>query len=61
MEVTPVRELDLERYLGDWFEIARFPNRFEKKCDRDVMARYAATGKPGRITVATSVAGRMGG
>src|SRR6185436_15304684 len=28
---APVRTVpfvDLDRYLGDWFEIARFPNRF---------------------------------
>ena len=51
MEPTAVENLDLDRYLGSWYEIARFPNRFEKKCDRDVMARYTATTKPGRITV----------
>ena len=51
MEVQAVGQLDLERYLGSWYEIARFPNRFEKKCACDVMARYSATGKPGRIAV----------
>ena len=51
MDVTAVTDLDLERYLGDWYEIARYENRFEKKCVGNVMARYAATGKPGRITV----------
>lgn len=25
-----VKQLDLERYLGQWYEIARFPNSFEK-------------------------------
>ena len=49
--VCAVKEFDLARYLGSWFEIARLPNRFEKKCDRDVMAHYAATGTSGRITV----------
>jgi apolipoprotein D and lipocalin family protein len=24
--------LDLNRYLGKWYEIARFPNRFERGC-----------------------------
>ena len=24
--------LDLKRYLGKWYEIARFPNRFERGC-----------------------------
>ncbi len=27
-----VKNLDLERYLGVWYEVARFPNRFEKDC-----------------------------
>jgi apolipoprotein D and lipocalin family protein len=51
MEPVAVERLDLERYVGSWYEIARYPNRFEKKCARDVMAHYALTGKPGRITV----------
>lgn len=25
--------VDLERYLGRWYEIARLPNRFEKNCE----------------------------
>ncbi len=32
--------LDLTRYLGKWYEIARFPNRFEKDC-QGVTAEYA--------------------
>jgi len=27
-----VRKVDLERYLGKWYEIARFPQSFEKNC-----------------------------
>jgi apolipoprotein D and lipocalin family protein len=27
--------------LGDWFEIARFPNRFQRACVGDVRATYA--------------------
>jgi lipocalin len=27
---TTVKELDLNRYLGTWYEIARFPHSFEK-------------------------------
>ena len=25
-----VKQVDLERYMGTWYEIARFPNSFEK-------------------------------
>lgn len=30
IDTTTVRELDLNRYLGTWYEIARFPHSFEK-------------------------------
>jgi apolipoprotein D and lipocalin family protein len=41
---VPVRTVpfvDLDRYAGDWFEIARFPNRFQRQCLGDVRASYA--------------------
>lgn len=42
--------LDLQRYAGRWYEIARFPNRFQDKCVSDVEANYALR-DDGRITV----------
>lgn len=33
--------LDLSQYAGTWFEQARLPNRFQKKCKADVQADYA--------------------
>jgi apolipoprotein D and lipocalin family protein len=30
IDKTTVKELDLNRYLGTWYEIARFPHSFEK-------------------------------
>ena len=39
--VRTVPRVDLERYAGDWFEIARFPNRFQRSCTGDVRASYA--------------------
>jgi apolipoprotein D and lipocalin family protein len=39
--VRTVSFVDLDRYAGDWFEIARFPNRFQKQCVGDVRATYA--------------------
>jgi apolipoprotein D and lipocalin family protein len=39
--VRTVSAVDLERYAGDWFEIARFPNRFQTRCAGDVRASYA--------------------
>jgi apolipoprotein D and lipocalin family protein len=29
---TTVAKVDLQRYLGTWYEIARYPNKFEKDC-----------------------------
>jgi apolipoprotein D and lipocalin family protein len=39
--LTTVDSVDLERYQGVWFEIARLPVSFEKKCAQDVSATYA--------------------
>src|SRR4051812_35390773 len=38
--VTPVPDLDLERYAGTWHEIARLPMWFQRKCASDVTAHY---------------------
>ena len=35
-----VPEVDLDRYAGQWHEIARYPNYFERMCARDVTANY---------------------
>ena len=32
--------VDLERYQGRWFEIARYPTRFERRCARNTAAQY---------------------
>ena len=30
IDKTTVQGVDLDRYLGKWYEIARYPNSFEK-------------------------------
>ncbi len=35
-----VDHVDLNRYIGKWYEIARYPNRFEKDCASDITAQY---------------------
>jgi apolipoprotein D and lipocalin family protein len=51
--VRAVPSLDLSRYAGKWFEIARYPNRFQTRCARDVSAEYTLQAD-GRIRVVNS-------
>jgi len=39
-DLEVVSRVDLSRYVGRWYEIARLPNRFEKKCADTVTATY---------------------
>jgi apolipoprotein D and lipocalin family protein len=39
--LSSVANLDVPRYLGRWYEIAKFPNRFQKKCIAETTAEYA--------------------
>jgi len=48
--VRTVPRVDLEKYAGEWFEVARFPNRFQTDCAGDVTARYVRR-TDGRIDV----------
>lgn len=38
--LQPVRSLDIERYAGTWYEIARYPNFFQRQCAADTQAEY---------------------
>lgn len=40
-EVKAVSSVDLKRYAGKWFEIARYPNKFQKDCVGNTTADYA--------------------
>ncbi len=35
-----VERVELDKYLGIWYEVARKPLYFQNKCDRDVTATY---------------------
>jgi apolipoprotein D and lipocalin family protein len=48
--VKPVPSVDLQRYAGAWYEIARYPNFFQKSCEGDVTATYERRAD-GRVTV----------
>ncbi len=39
--LTSVEALDVPRYMGTWYEIAKFPNWFQKKCVGSTNAEYS--------------------
>lgn len=50
MQVKTVPRVDLKRYTGKWFEIARYPNKFQKKCVGNTTATYKQT-SDGKIEI----------
>ncbi len=40
-----VQAVDLDRYYGAWYEIARLPNRFQAMCVADTQATYRPDGQ----------------
>ena len=49
-EVRAVPHVDLQKYVGVWYEVARYPNRFQKQCERHVRAEYSILAD-GRVRV----------
>lgn len=49
-EVKTVSHVDLKKYLGKWYEIARYPNGFQKDCAGQVTATYTER-EDGKIAV----------
>ena len=45
-----VQSVDLNKYAGVWYELARYPNKFQNQCMSDVTAEYVIE-KDGDITV----------
>lgn len=39
-EVETVENINLQRYQGKWYEIAKIPNSFQKKCESNTTANY---------------------
>ena len=48
LRATPA--LDVPRYMGTWYEIAKYPNWFQKKCSGATQAHYSLLGD-GRVKV----------
>ena len=45
-EITPapleaITSLDVPRYMGTWYEVAKYPNWFQKRCIANTSATYA--------------------
>ena len=50
VDLPTVAAVDLLRYAGTWYEVARIPNFFQRKCASDVSASYAPQAD-GTVTV----------
>jgi apolipoprotein D and lipocalin family protein len=48
--IATVADFEPSRYLGRWYEVARYPNPFQAGC-AGAIAEYGATATPGRISV----------
>ena len=71
--LAAVAALDVPRYMGRWYEIAKYPNRFQRHCIGDTRADYAlmtdsrvqvvnsCRAEDGEVDAATGVARQVGG
>ena len=57
---TPVPALDLQRYSGQWHEIAHLPMFFQRKCVADISATYTPN-PDGTIGVRNACRDKQGG
>jgi apolipoprotein D and lipocalin family protein len=57
--VVPVPSVELNRYVGGWYEIARIPNRFQRQCARHTIAQYSLR-PDGRLSVLNQCIRRSG-
>jgi apolipoprotein D and lipocalin family protein len=52
--VTPVPRLDLNKFTGTWYEVARYPNKRQKHCAGDAMMLIARGDKANQIQFVSS-------
>lgn len=45
--IEPLAALNVERYLGTWYQVALYPNRFQAQCTSDTTATYRALAEGG--------------
>ncbi len=41
-ELVTIPSLNVPRYMGTWYEVAKYPNRFQKNCASNTSAMYEA-------------------
>ena len=41
LPLLPIAKLDVARYMGSWYEIAKYPNFFQRKCASNTVAQYS--------------------
>jgi apolipoprotein D and lipocalin family protein len=58
--VQTVQKVDLNRYVGTWYEIANFPRFFLPKCVADTVSQYTAN-SDGTVSIKNSCRTRDGG
>ena len=59
-ELQVVNKVDLNKYKGLWYEVAKIPNWFQKKCLKNTTAEYSIR-NDGKIKVVNSCIGRQAG
>jgi apolipoprotein D and lipocalin family protein len=52
-ELQVVNKVDLKKYIGLWYEVAKIPNWFQKKCIKNTTAEYSLL-DDGKIKVVNS-------
>jgi apolipoprotein D and lipocalin family protein len=52
-ELQVVNKVDLNKYIGLWYEVAKIPNWFQKKCIKNTSAEYSLR-EDGKIKVVNS-------
>jgi apolipoprotein D and lipocalin family protein len=48
--LATITSLDVPRYMGVWYEVAKYPNKFQKQCVADTQANYTLQ-PDGRVQV----------
>lgn len=51
--LTTIASLDVQRYMGTWYEIAKYPNRFQRQCISHTSANYRLR-EDGKVVVTNS-------